>query len=677
LHTSDIDAAREARWPVIEELRGKIDKIRASQGTEATDDDAVQPGDKNGARHAAAGALQVDQHIVEIVSDSGEGAQKCGQLLGLVSGKMGNGVWTVEIIPAEIQPPARERQGASGIRVRMGSKYMTNMGNEADIAVAFNEQVLYSRISNGAYRKGTVVLLESMWAEDPEERIRKQYQEALADFQERGLIVHELPIQQECLKIVSDPRKGKNMFVLGMLCSIYHRDTDIAKGEIAKIFKRKGEKVINVNHELFDAGYAFARDNIDYEFKISTAEEDRLESAIVVNGNTAVGLGVMAAGIDLVSMYPITPATSASHYLADDYHLTGGFVHQAEDEIAAIGFAIGASYSGKTACTITSGPGMALKTEMIGLAVMAEVPLVIVNVQRGGPSTGLPTKVEQGDLLSSLYGMPGDTPKIVLAASTISECFHFVIMARRLAESFRTPVIILTDANLATGVQAIERPAVTDEWFAPPLDQSAWDENVSPYAWDETTGLSERPVPGMRGGEYILTGLAHNRDSKIAYDTASNQEGMDMRSRKLSALATTMKPPEIHGDPTGDLLIVAWGSTQGAIEEAVDLARAQGQKVSSVHLRFLSPMEPGLKEIFSGFKKVMTIELNYSDDPDAPLINAETRRYAQLALVLRAHTLMDIDCWSVVPGHPLSPSTIGRVIDSHIEETQGAELCSA
>jgi 2-oxoglutarate ferredoxin oxidoreductase subunit alpha len=670
LHTSDIDTAREARWLVIEELRAKIETIKAAQA-----DNLAGAGD--GAATATEGVRQVDEHIVEIVSDSGEGAQKCGQLLGLVSGKMGNGVWTVEIIPAEIQPPARERQGASGIRVRMGSKYVTNMGNEADIAVAFNEQVLYSRISNGAYRKGTVILLENMWAEDPEERIRKQYAEALTDFEEQGLIVHELPIQEECLKIVPDPRKGKNMFVLGMLCRIYHRDTDIAKGEIAKIFKRKGEKVINVNHELFDAGYAFARDNIDYEFKISTAEEDRLESAIVVNGNTAVGLGVMAAGIDMVSMYPITPATSASHYLADDYHLTGGFVHQAEDEIAAIGFAIGASYAGKTACTITSGPGMALKTEMIGLAVMAEIPLVIVDVQRGGPSTGLPTKVEQGDLLSSLYGMPGDSPKIVLAASTISECFHFVILARRLAESFRMPVIILTDANLATGVQSIERPAVTDEWFAPPLDQSAWDENVSPYNWDETTGLSERPVPGMRGGEYILTGLAHNRDSKIAYDTASNQEGTDMRSRKLAALATTMKPPEIHGDSTGDLLLVSWGSTMGAIEEAVDLARAQGQKVSSLHLRFLSPLEPGLQEIFSEFKKVMTIELNYSDDPDAPLINAETRRYAHLAFVLRAHTLMDIDCWSVVPGHPLSPSTIGRVIDSHIEETQGAELCSA
>ncbi|MCP5091418.1 MAG: 2-oxoacid:acceptor oxidoreductase subunit alpha [Gammaproteobacteria bacterium] len=677
LHTHDIDAARKARWAAIEEFRGKIEKIRAVQSGELTDSVAPPVAEQDESAQAKQGVRQVDQHIVEIVSDSGEGAQKCGQILGLVSGKMGNGVWTVEIIPAEIQPPARERQGASGIRVRMGSRYVTNMGDEADMVVAFNEQVLYSRISNGAYRKGSVVLLENMWAEDPDEKIRSQYREALADFHKQGLIVHELPIQEECLKLVPDPRKGKNMFVLGMLCRIYSRDVDTAKNEIAKIFRKKSDKVIAINHELFDAGYAFARNNIDYAFEIPAATEDRMESAVVINGNTAAGLGVMAAGIDLVSMYPITPATSASHYLADDFHLTGGFVHQAEDEIAAIGFAIGASYAGKTACTITSGPGMALKTEMIGLAVMAEVPLVIIDVQRGSPSTGLPTKVEQGDLLSCLYGAPGDSPKVVIAAATISECFHFVVMARKLAESFRTPVIILTDANLATGVQPIERPDVSDKWFAPPLDQSDWDEDVSPYNWDETSGLSERPIPGMRGGEYILTGLAHNRDSKIAYDSASNQEGMNMRSRKLASLAATMKPPEVHGDPTGDLLVVGWGSTLGAIEEAVDLARAKGHKVSSVHLRFLSPLEPGLKEIFSGFKKVMTIEINFSDEADAPLINEDNRRISQLAIVLRAHTLMDIDCWSKVPGHPLQPGTIGKVIESRLTETQGAESCSA
>jgi len=655
LHTHDLEQAQEARWAVADEFRTRIEKAHKETDSKSA----------------------VTEYIVEIVSDSGEGAQKCGQILGLVSGKMGNGVWTVEIIPAEIQPPARERQGASGIRVRMGSKEMTNMGDEAEMVVAFNEQVLYSRIENHAYKKGTVVLLESMWADDPEEKIRDQYKDALADFAAQGLVVRELPIQKECLKLVPDPRKGKNMFVLGMLCRIFGRDTGTAKNEIAKIFKKKSEKVIKINHDLFDAGYAFAAENLDYAYEIPTAEEERMESPVVINGNTAVGLGVMAAGIELVAMYPITPATSASHYLAEDFHLTGGFVHQAEDEIAAIGFAVGASYAGKTACTITSGPGMALKTEMIGLAVMAEVPLVIVDVQRGSPSTGLPTKVEQGDLLSSLYGAAGDAPKIVIAATTISECFHFVVMARKLAESFRTPVIMLTDANLATGVQPIERPDVTEEWFAPPLDQSAWDKEVSPYNWDETSGLSERPIPGMRGGEYVLTGLAHNRNSKIAYDSASNQEGMNMRSRKLAALGATLKPPEIHGDPTGDLLIVGWGSTLGAIEEAVDRARSQGRKVSSVHLRFLSPLEPGLKKIFSGFKKVMTIEINYSDDLDSPLINEENRRYSQLAIVLRAHTLMDIDCWSMVPGHPLQPGTIRNVIEANLTETEGAEACSA
>ena len=579
---------------------------------------------------------------------------------------MGNGVWTVEIIPAEIQPPERTPDGASGIRIRLGSKYMTNMGDEADLAVAFNEQVLYSRMANGAYKKGTIILLENMWATSPFEEVQEQYRKALLDFEEQGLIVVELPIEKECLKLVSNTRRGKNMFVLGMLCHIYSRDVDKSLAEIARVFSRKGDEVIKANHNLFNAGYAFAREEVEYHYEVPSYTEETEQQTVVLNGNTAIGLGVMASGMEMVSMYPITPATSASHYLADDFHLTGGFVHQAEDEIAAIGFAIGASYAGKTACTITSGPGIALKTEMIGLAVMAEVPLVIIDVQRGGPSTGLPTKVEQGDLLASLYGAPGDSPKVIIAAATIAECFHFVILARKLAESFRTPVIVLTDANLATGVQPIDRPQISEEWFAAPVDQSAWKEGVTAYDWDAQTGLSERPIPGMRGGEYVLTGLAHSRASKIAYDTRSNQEGCDMRSRKMSALAATLNPPDIHGDPQGDLLVVSWGSTLGTIEEAVDNARSEGHKVSSLHLRFLSPIEPGLKEIFNNFKKVMTVEINYSDDPGGPMITGESRRYAQLALVLRAHTLVDVDCWSVVSGHPLQPGQIKDVIIEHL-----------
>jgi 2-oxoglutarate ferredoxin oxidoreductase subunit alpha len=611
-------------------------------------------------------AQVIDEHIVEIVSDSGEGAQKCGQTFGVIGAKMGNGIWTVEIIPAEIQPPARSPAGASGNRIRVGSKHMTNMGNEADLVVAFNEQVLFSRIANGAYRDGTIVLLENKWANDPQEEIREAYANAVKEFRENGLIVHELAMEQECLKQVSNPRKGKNMFVLGMLCHIYSRDVAIGHAEIHNAFARKGEKVVKINQDLFDAGYAFARDNVEYHYAIPVTSAVNDKPMMVCNGNTALGLGVMASGMDMVSMYPITPATSASHYIAEIYDKVGGFVHQAEDEIAAIGFAIGASYAGKTACTITSGPGMALKTEMIGLAVMAEIPLVIIDVQRGGPSTGLPTKVEQGDLLSSLYGMPGDAPKIIIAPATIAECFHFAIMARKLAESFRGPVILLTDANLATGVQPWERPVLQEEWLAPPVDQSEWDRSVPPYDWDAKTGLSQRPLPGQPGGMYVLTGLSHTNRSKVAYDSDTNQHSMEMRSRKLAALQSTLKPPKVHGDEEGDLLIVGWGSTLGAIEEAVDLMRERGHKVSSLHLRFLSPLEPGLKAIFARFKKVMTIEINYSDSPDAPLITDENRRRAQLANILRMQTLVDVDCWSMVYGHPLQPGELVEVIDRQI-----------
>ncbi len=608
----------------------------------------------------------LEEHIIEIVSDSGEGAQKCGQTFGSISGKAGNGVWTVEIIPAEIQPPARSPAGASGIRIRLGSRRVTNMGDEADLVVAFNEQVLFSRIANGAYKRGTVVLLENKWAEDPQQHIQDQYATAVAEFKEHGLVVYELPMETECLKLVDNARKGKNMFVLGMLCRIYSRDTERAKHEIANTFARKGDEVIQVNQGLFDAGYSFAKDAVEYYWEVPVAEKTDTP-LVVTNGNQAVGLGVLASGMELVSMYPITPATSASHYIADVFDGVGGFVHQAEDEIAAIGFAIGASYAGKTACTITSGPGMALKTEMIGLAVMSEIPLVIVNVQRGGPSTGLPTKVEQADLLASLYGEPGDAPKVVIAAATIDECFHYVIMARKLAESFRIPVIVLTDANLATGVQPYPRPELSEEWLTAPVDQSPWDAKVPPYDWDQVSGLSPRPIPGQRDGEYVLTGLSHTDHSKVAYDSDTNQTTHEMRSRKLAALHKTLKPPKVYGDETGDLLVVGWGSTLGAIEETVDRLRAEGHSVSSLHLRFLSPMEPGLLQIFSKFKKVMTVEINYSDDPEAPLITPENRRYAQLAILLRAQTLVDVDCWSVVYGHPLQPGLLHDAIGKKLK----------
>lgn len=353
----------------------------------------------------------MDEAIVEIVSDSGEGAQKCGQSLGAISAKMGNGVWTVEIIPAEIQPPARSRAGASGIRVRIGSEKITNMGDHAQIVVALNEQVLFGRIEQGAYKPGTKLLIENKWATHKDPTIREEYASAMEYFNKMGAVAYEIPMEEECLKVVRDPRKGKNMWVLGMLSFIYDRDIGIAEKQIKNIFRKKSEKIINANLDLMHSGYTWAAANMDFQYSIPSID-DGIDK-IVMNGNEAISFGVMAAGIELCSMYPITPATSSSHHLAECIEDAGGIVHQAEDELAAIGFAIGSSFAGKTAVTITSGPGLALKTEFIALAVMAEIPLVIVNVQRGGPSTGLPTKVEQGDLLSVLYGAPGDGKSVV------------------------------------------------------------------------------------------------------------------------------------------------------------------------------------------------------------------------------------------------------------------------
>lgn len=619
----------------------------------------------------------LSEHIVEIVSDSGEGAQKAGQIFGNLSAKMGNGVWTVEIIPAEIKPPARTREGASGIRIRFGTKYITNTGNEANLAIALNDQVLYGRISSQAYTKGTIILLENKWKTDPQEEIVEQYKTAMKEFSELGFVVHEIPMEEECKKLTPNPKLGKNMFVVGMLCYIYSRDINIALNEIANIFAKKSAQVINLNQQLLQSGHDYAKDHLSYCYEVPGTPTD--EKKIVTNGNQALGLGVMASGMEMVSMYPITPATSASHYLAAIYHEVGGYVHQAEDEIAAIGFAIGASYAGKTACTITSGPGLALKTEFIGLAVMAEIPLVIGVVMRGGPATGLPTKVEQADLLASLYASTGDSPKIIMAAATIEECFHFVITARKLAETFRGPVILLTDANLATGVQPYPRPQLDPDWLAPPIDQSAWDENIPAYNWDEETGLSARPIPGQAGGEYVLTGLTHSNRSKVAYDPHSHQHGCELRSRKLATLQKSLKEPEIYGDEAGgDLLIVGWGSTMGAIHEALDDARNDGLSVSSIHLRFLSPLEPGLKKIFKRFKKVLTIEINYSDQPHMPMVNEDNRRYSQLSLLLRAQTLVDIDCWSIVQGLPLTPSVIYNIIKERINQpTPGEQSCLA
>ena len=611
---------------------------------------------------------RLKEHIIEIISDSGEGAQKCGQSLGSIAAQMGNGIWTTEIIPAEIRPPARSVAGASGNRIRIGSGPITNGGDKTDLVVAFNEQVLLGRVRAKELKPDCIILMESMWRTHADPKIAASYVETHDRLVAAGYRVREIPMEQECRLLVADPRRGKNMFALGMLCQLYSLELKLAVDQIVLAFGKKDQSVVDANIKLLEAGHQWAKDNLDFWYSIPAVRSS--EPQIVVNGNTALALGVLASGMEICAMYPITPATSASHYLADVFEKVGGLVHQAEDEIAACAFAIGASYAGKCAITITSGPGYSLKQEAIGLAVMGEIPLVVVNVQRGGPSTGQPTKMEQGDAMTAIFGSHGDAPKVVMAPATIEDCFYSIITARRIAETFNMVVVILTDAGLATSQQPFPRPTFNEGWMAPPVDQSPVPEGVKPYDWDETTGLARRFIPGQPGGMHTLTGLAHDRDSHVAYDAEVNEQTLRYRSLKLAAFQKTLKAPPVFGDAKGDLLIVGWGSTKGAIEEAVEAMRAEGKKVSSLHLPFLQPMPPGIKEAMSGFKQVLAIESNWSDSPQEKIIDETNRRYSAMAILLRSRYLVDVDCWTEVSGQPIKPGVIRRVVGDKLKKLQ-------
>jgi 2-oxoglutarate ferredoxin oxidoreductase subunit alpha len=257
-----------------------------------------------------------------------------------------------------------------------------------------------------------------------------------------------------------------------------------------------------------------------------------------------------------------------------------------------------------------------------------------------------------------------------MAASTIEDCFYSIITARKIAETFNMVVVLLTDANLATSQQPFPRPSFSETWVAPPVDQSAVPAGAKPYDWDATTGLARRFVPGQPNGMHTVTGLAHDRLSHVAYDPDINEESLRARSLKLAALQKTLKAPPVFGDEKGDLLIIGWGSNKGAIEEAVASMRAEGCKVSSMHLRFLQPLPPGIKEIMQRFKKVMTIESNWSDRPEDEIIDETNRRYSALAMLLRARYLIDVDCWSEVKGQPIKPSTISRVIREKLKKIE-------
>lgn len=600
---------------------------------------------------------RIPEHTLEIVSDAGEGAQRAGSAFALTTARMGNGVWTVQLIPAEIQPPPRTHQGLSGTRIRFGTRRITNPGDHTNVIFAFNEIVLDARMDAGILADSATIFIDNQWADHSTEAVRASYQRVLDKARLRGYEIYEIPLEAETLRVVDNPRRGKNMWAVGFLAYLYQRDMDLLRSMIVQEFENKGTRVVDVNLQLCDRGYEYARHTLPYRYEVPTVPPQAPQ--VVMDGNQALALGAIAAGFKLCSMYPITPASSQSHYLAPIFAQFGGIVHQAEDEIAAIGVALGAWYGGQPAYTITSGPGLALKTEILGLAVATETPLVVVDVQRGGPSTGLPTKVEQGDLLAAIFSTPGDAPKVVIAPSTIEECYYVMKTARQIAEQLRTPVIILSDAVLANGVQPFDKPLEPDEPPVNALPLRPAPLGFKPFEWDTDTGLAPRAIPGQPGGMHTVTGLTHDAEGHVSVHPLDQQRGHEMRSRKLQVLQKSLRPPTVFGGPSGDLLLVGWGSTRGAIEEAVQRARAEGYQVSSLCLHFLNPLPPGLSEIFRCFHQVVCVELNYSDPADS---GNGLRRYSQLATILRAHTLVDVDSYSRVYGELFTPSQIYHYI---------------
>ncbi|MDT8448453.1 MAG: 2-oxoacid:acceptor oxidoreductase subunit alpha [bacterium] len=581
----------------------------------------------------------IREHILEILSDAGEGAQKAGGIFAKASAKMGNYLWTVEIIPAEIQPPAHTTRGSSGIRIRFGADPVTNAGDQANLIFAFNEMSLLARLEADSLAPEVVLLIDDFWAQ--QEETQANYRQVVARVVAGGGRVIPVPLTQ--LLQDADAEQGKNTLALGVLSYLYHRDLSLVEEALRQSFAHKETAVIDANCALLHRGYDWAGGAVDFRVKIPAKPSKH--PMLAMNGNQALGIGAIAAGFELCSMYPITPASSASVFLAKEFEAFGGVVHQAEDEIAAIGVALGSNYAGKPALTITSGPGLALKTEFMGLAVMTETPLVLVDVQRGGPSTGLPTKIEQSDLLAALYSTPGDAPKVVLAPTSIEDCFEVMITARRLAEDLRTLVVVLSDANLATGVQTFKRPPADRPDYFRPLEIEPVGTEAVPYQWDPETGIAPRLIPGHHRIPAMTSSLNHDPKGLVSYDGASNQRSHQMRRLKLNRLRESLKTPPLLGASQGDLLVVGWGSTLGAIEEAAAQAQKEGLAVSACHLRFLNPLPPGLKGLFGGFRQVVTVELNYGE-PKEP---------GQLARLLRAETLVDVQSFAKVWGRPLMP----------------------
>jgi len=530
--------------------------------------------------------------VIRLAGDSQDGIQTIGGFLARLAGRSDQDVMTFMTIPATISG------GPSIFQVRIGSGEVLSAGDEADVLLAFYQHSYEGHIAS--LKKNGIVLYDSDHVE-PKPEWKDQYHHV------------GIPISTLTVEAIGGTAKdkGKNIFTLGLVARMFDLNVPKLERLINERFGGKDESIAKNALLAFHAGYGYSLGSLVDTFKfVDSAKKDRHQ--VVMNGNEAMAYGIIAAGVRFGAGYPITPWSDIMETLRRELPKYGGTFMQTEDEIAAISMAIGASYAGRVAVTGSSGPGIALKAEAAGWAGMAEVPIVVIDIQRGGPSTGMPTSVEQSDLNIACYGSHGDSPRVVLAPANVEDCFYTAIEAVNIARKYNVPVYILSDQAIATRIEAFPEPDLQKvcQDITPDLTPVA---DYKPYDLSTSDGTVNRVVPGTKilSGKYpVATGLEHD---ELGHPTASPKLHTQMsakRRKKIQSLGATLPLPKIHGPSEGNVLLVGWGSTEGPIREAVDRARAAGDSVSSIHLRHINPLPNGLENIFSGFHHVFVVEMN-------------------------------------------------------------------
>lgn len=585
--------------------------------------------------------LEIDEVVVRFSGDSGDGMQLTGTLFSDASALFGNSVSTFPDYPSEIRAPQGTIGGVSGFQVNIGSAKVNTPGDYCDVLVAMNPAAL--RANAKWVKPGGMIIVDNdtvnekglqragFKTNDPVEELKLQ------DF--KVIFANITNLTKESLKDSGLDNKSiirsKNMFTLGMVYYIFSRPLHFTEKYFEIKFKKKPE-IVEANKKVLRDGFNYAANiqAIPNTYHIPAATSIPKGKYRNINGNTATAWGFIAASEKaklplFCGSYPITPATEILIELAKRKDL-GVKTLQVEDEIAGICTAIGASFAGNFAVTTTSGPGLSLKSEAMGLATITELPLVIVNVQRGGPSTGLPTKTEQSDLFQALYGRNGECPMIVIAASTPSNCFDYAFIASKLTLEHMTPVVLLTDGYIANGTEPWKIPSMKDypEIKAPIVPEGT--QGYQPYARDEKRLARTWALPGTKGLEHRVGGLEKDfLKGTVSHDPMNHQRMTDVRAAKVQRVQEFIPQQEVYGDKEGDLLVVGWGGTYGHLLTSVQEMRKNGKSVSLCHFNYINPLPKNVKEIFGNYKKILVCELNMGQFANYLRMNFQEFNYMQ------------------------------------------------